>query len=116
MSDDLHLDDSSKPGLSPSRAVFYGHVVVTLPVLLIMCLGSFLGYAIKGSVWAIAGFLLGLLLAWLWWSLAVPRWREWAKSQGADEEKTQSLGERSGLVWPKKSIFEKTEIRPRKKM
>jgi hypothetical protein len=45
----------------------------------------------------------------------VPRWREWAKRQGADEIETQLIGERSGLVWPQGSIFEKTEFHSRKR-
>jgi hypothetical protein len=93
----------------------YGHLIVNLPVLLIMGLGWLLGYALKGPAWAVVGLLLGVIPAWLWWSEAVPRWREWAKLRGADEVQTQNLGVRSGLVWPKGSVFEKTEFRIRKK-
>lgn len=80
-----------------------------------MGLGSYLGYALKGSAWTLVGFFFGVILAWLWWSAAVPRWREWAMTRGADEEQTQELGVRSGLVWPKGSMFEKTEFKIRNK-
>jgi len=80
-----------------------------------MGLGWLLGYVWKGPGWAMIGLLLGVIPAWLFWSISVPRWREWAKRRGADEERIQFLGQRSGLVWPKGSILEKTEFRPRKK-
>jgi uncharacterized membrane protein len=107
--------DADKSKLSPEMAVLLGHLVVNLPVFSIMGLACLLGYALRGQGWAIIGLLLGVIPAWLWWSISVPRWREWAKQQGADEERTQFLGQRSGLVWPKGSIFEKTEFRPRKR-
>jgi hypothetical protein len=108
-------ENASQPTLTPKRAVLLGHLIVSLPVVTIMGLVPLLGFALGGRNWAMIGFVLGFIVAWLWWSIFVPRWREWARSQGADEERTQSLAERSLLVWPKGSIFEKTEFRPRKK-
>ena len=105
--------DAEKSALTPERAVCWGHLVVSLPVICIMGLGYILGYFLKGPNWAFVGVTLGVIPAWLWWSFSVPRWRKWAKSKGADEQRTQILGQRSGLVWPKGSIFEKTEFRPR---
>ena len=63
----------------------------------------------------VIGFALGFVLAWLWWSLAVPRWRTWALTHGADPERLQQLGQRAGVVWPRGSFFEKTELPPRRK-
>jgi hypothetical protein len=62
------------------------------------------------------GLIAGATVAWLWWSATIPRWREWSKTQGADEKETQRLGQLSGLVWPKGSFFEKTEFKIRKKV
>lgn len=104
-----------KSPLTAERAVLLGHLIVNLPVLGIIGLGYVLGYVVAGPIWGMIGLLLGVMVAWLWWSISVPRWREWAKRRGADEERTQFLGQRSGLVWPKGSIFEKTELQPRKK-
>jgi hypothetical protein len=108
-------ENSSQHTLTPRRVVLLGHLVVSLPIVVIMGLVPLLGYALGGQNWAMIGFVLGFIVAWLWWSMFVPRWRDWASSQGADEERTQSLAERSLLVWPRGSIFEKTEFRPRKK-
>jgi hypothetical protein len=115
MTRQTQADDSSKPGLTPERAVLFGHLVVNLPVVGIIGSGYLLGYSLGNPIWAMIGMLLGVVLAWLWWSVSVPKWREWAKRQGADEARTQFLGQRSGLVWPKGSVFEKTEFRTRKK-
>jgi hypothetical protein len=106
--------DLPSPTLSAGRAVMYGHLTVNLPVIFIIGLGGLLGYFYKGPAGVWIGLLLGILPAWLWWSAVIPRWREWAKLRGADELQTQRLGERSGLVWPKGSVFEKTEFKIRK--
>jgi hypothetical protein len=104
-----------EPALSPSRAVMYGHLIVNVPVISIIGLCGLLGFVYKGQTGALFGLLLGILPAWLWWSALIARWREWAKLRGADEGQTQRLGERSGLVWPKGSVCQKTEVKTRKR-
>jgi hypothetical protein len=84
-------------------------------VTCILFLAALIGFLSGGLVWAALGLLLGVIPAWLWWALSVPLWREWAKQCGADEDKTQQLGVWTALVWPKGWLFEKTEIRLRKK-
>jgi len=55
--------------LSPTRAVLVGHLVVTAPVLAIIIGVSIIGYHRLGRL----SIIVGSLLAWPWWSLAVPR-------------------------------------------
>jgi hypothetical protein len=100
----------SGSALTPRRAVLMGQLAVNMPVVCIIGLGFFLADHLKGPAWAPFGLFLATIPAWLWWSFMVPRWRKWARREGADEEQTQYLGERSGLVWPKGSFFEKTEF------
>jgi hypothetical protein len=112
--------DESQPAnsgatLSPGRAVMYGHLIVNLRVIFIIALGGLLGYFSKGPTGVLIGLFVGVFPAWLWWSSLIPRWREWAKLRGADELQTQRLGERSGLVWPQASVFQKTEFKIRKR-
>ena len=110
MSDTDPNSPSTRTALSPSRAVACGHLIVTLPVLAIMAAVAFLAWPrLGGSSLIIAG-----IIAWPWWSLAVPRWRRWALARGADPDALQRLAERTGLVWPRGWIFEKTEIPPRR--
>jgi len=111
-------DQNTSPSwsaLTPRRAVLIGQLVVNLPVVCIIGLAFLLAYLLKGPTWGALGLFLGIIPAWLWWSFMVPRWREWATRQGADAFETQLLGERSGLVWPQGSMFEKTEFRSRKR-
>jgi hypothetical protein len=108
--------------LTPGKAVLFGHLVVTLPVFAIIGLTTLTIYLVVGpppgvfSLFVIdVGVLVGAAVGWLWWSASVPRWREWAKRNGADEDRTQLLAQRTLLVWPRGSFFEKTEFRIRKR-
>jgi hypothetical protein len=105
----------SESSLTPRRAVLIGQLVVNLPVVCIIGSAFLLAYLLKGPIWAPFGLLLGIIPGWVWWSFMVPRWREWAKRRGADEIETQLIGERSGLVWPEGSFFERTEFGSRNK-
>ena len=105
----------SESTLTPERAVLVGQLAVNLPVIIIIVLMAVPVFLFGGPVWGIAGAFGGPILGWIWWSLSVPRWREWAQKKGVDEERTQALAVRAGLVWPKGHYFEKTEFRRRKK-
>jgi hypothetical protein len=109
------MDTSSDSKLTPERAVRVGQLVVNLPVILIIGPMSIPVFLFGGPVWGIAGLLGGPILGWIWWSFSVPRWREWAMEKGVDEELTQALAVRAGLVWPRGHFFEKTEFRRRNK-
>lgn len=96
--------------ISAGRAVFIGHLVVNIPVLVII-----IGFILGGRIIAPTLWLLflpfGFILAWLWWSFTVPRWRRWALQRGAPADRLQKLAVATGLVWPKGSFFEKTEFK-----
>jgi len=53
--------------------------------------------------------------AWLWWSLATPRWRLWALANlddaSGDDFRREAVRQR--LLWPAGHWFERSEIRPR---
>jgi len=97
--------------MSAVRAVLIGHLVVTGPVLAIILAGGLLARALAGRFGL--GLMFGVLPAWLWWSMAIPRWRTWALARGVDPTELQRIGALTGLVWPKGWIFEKTELPPR---
>jgi len=75
--------------MTPARAVLVGSVVVNGPVFLLL-------FGPSAIVWWLGGapavlhaplgprlalsFGLSVCVAWLWWSLAIPRWRIWALS------------------------------------
>ena len=112
------------PGQSvtPGQAVRRGHVIVTLPVLLIMATLWAGIYAVLKLLWPasledVSPLTLALFtvvppgVAWLWWSFTVPRWRSWIQEVGADNDETQRLAQMTGLVWRKGHPFEATEFR-----
>jgi hypothetical protein len=115
----MNMESSSQPSseskLTPERAVRVGLLAVNLPVIMIIVLMSVPVFLYGGLIWGITGVFGGPILGWIWWSFSVPRWREWAKEKGVNEEQTQALAVRAGLVWPKGHFFEKSEFRPRKK-
>jgi hypothetical protein len=116
----------NKPKLSAAETVIRGHLIVTLPVLVLIGLTtaivavSISAFTRNGAGQLLNAFrlpiggLVGCLFGWLWWSATIPRWREWVKSINGDEEQTQQLAERTLLVWPRGWFLEKTEFRGRR--
>ena len=114
-----------KKTLHVAIAILVGQLIVNLPVMLIT-LGAYgVGIALlltlvdKFPFFQGWGFLIGILVliiigplvGWLWWSFSVPRWRKWALRRGVPEDQLQKWAVSTGLVWPKGSVFEKTEFR-----
>ena len=114
-----------KKTLHVAIAILVGQLIVNLPVMLII-LGAYgVGIALlltlvdKFPFFQGWGFLIGILVliiigplvGWLWWSFSVPRWRKWVLRNGVPEDKLQKWAVSTGLVWPKGSVFEKTEFR-----
>jgi hypothetical protein len=91
--------------------VLVGHLVVTLPVVAIIAAVGAVGYLTFGPLGLGIGLIVGSFVAWPWWSWCVPRWRAWALAHGAPGERLQRLAAATMLVWPKGSIFERTEFR-----
>jgi hypothetical protein len=108
------MNKPTRHPISIFAAIAFGHLVTTVPILLGFGIPLFL------LLWSRNPFyfklLCGLLLfvvAWLWWSFIVPRWRMWALRRGADPHDLQWWGVATGLVYPKGWIFERTEFRPK---
>ena len=95
-------------------AIRWGQLVVNGPVLALIVLGSIFSAKKLSGPWILLGIFGSIALAWLWWSLAVPRWRLWALRSGCDPEELQIQGMEAGLLWPKGHFFEKTELPPRR--
>ncbi|MBA2292920.1 MAG: hypothetical protein H0W15_10760 [Gemmatimonadales bacterium] len=114
--------DVTRP-ISSRTAVDRGHALITRRVWVVMGVGAAvgLGFMFAGDTGAIEltlGLAIGLgillaspLLARIWWSYAVPRWRHWALSRGANPVELQLLTQHKMLVWPRGHFFERTEFR-----
>jgi hypothetical protein len=112
----MNFDRTEDPKpLTAKVAVGRGTLLVNGPVWLIMAIGFGLAYVFGDTVPALGlALAIGAIpCAWLWWSLHIPQWRRWALRAGADPVELQHLGEAAGLVWPRGSFFEKTEIHRR---
>lgn len=113
---DDRLIDFDRPGdpapLLIDVAISRGRLLVNGPITLIMAGGTIIGLAVLKHypLLAITCFLADFVLGWLWWSWSIPQWRAWAISRGVDPVRLQEEGVRAHLVWPKGSIFERTEF------
>ncbi|MCP4428649.1 MAG: hypothetical protein GY803_29535, partial [Chloroflexi bacterium] len=57
------------------------------------------------------GMFLGFVLAWVWWSFNVPKWRLWALERVEDIPQLYKKAISYGIMWSRGHFFEKTEIR-----
>jgi hypothetical protein len=100
--------------MTPAQAVRRGHRMVSVPALGVMGISALLGWLLTDKV---AGALLGVVVsvvpAWLWWSYAIPRWRDWLDDVGVAEASVYDLAVKSGLAFPRGFFLEATEFRRR---
>lgn len=100
--------------------VGYGTLWVNLPVFLIMVgVGAVLwatGFLTShtDNLWQLWPVLLPPLVPWFWWSAMAPRWRIWALRTVDDWPALEQAAIGAGLIWPRRSIFGKTEFKSRK--
>ena len=112
----MRFDRPNDPSpISAALAVERGNRLINWPVKLLMAAGFVLGWVLldRDNLFGLLVAAAGFVAAWLWWSYFVPRWRNWAHTRGADPEDLQALGVQANLLWPKGSVFERTEIRRR---
>jgi hypothetical protein len=101
-----------KPSMSVGKAILIGQLLVNVPVFIIMIgLTALTVILTKNLIMGLPGFIVGFVIAWLWWSFTVPRWRRWAHRQGVPPAELQKWAVATSLVWPKGWIFEKTEFK-----
>jgi hypothetical protein len=102
--------------ISIDKAIAKGHIMINYPVVIIMW-GTIAGCFYLGNqkiapFWIIPmGFVLGFILAWLYWSIMITKWRLWAFENVCNVHELKERAVQEKLIWPDHSIFEKTEIR-----
>jgi hypothetical protein len=106
--------------ITPLRAVLMGCLLVNGPVYILLLVPSLIVWWLGGAPQILTGavaihmsisFGLSFFVAWLWWSLTIPRWRVWAYERVSDIPRLKELAVQVRLTWPDGSIFEKTEIK-----
>lgn len=116
------LYNMSSPDDSPEElAVRSGYWRVSLPSWLLMMaffwppilfLGVDQAVNTSRGLWTVGSFfVLGIVAAWAWWSVAAPRWRLWAYRRSKDLALLEQLAVADKLVWPVSHPFTRTELR-----
>jgi hypothetical protein len=116
----FHL--SAMQRITVNRAIGIGLLVINVPVMLLMFapMGALLPYMSRiekaqGLGFAIvlffASFAAGFVVAWLWWALAVPKWRLWAYRLVIDLPLLRRRAVEVGLTWPDGHFLARTEIK-----
>src|SRR5678816_2102572 len=59
----------------------------------------------------LGSMIVGGMVAWRWWAIAVPKWRLWAYERVTDIQRLKRYAVIVGLTWPDGHPFEKTEIK-----
>jgi hypothetical protein len=101
------------------KALTRGQLAVNIPVFIIMfgVMGLLFYLATKKLIpfyFGPTSIVLGPLVAWIYWSFAITRWRIWAFSNVDDVHELKALAISGQLIWPDGSFFERTEIRTKK--
>jgi hypothetical protein len=108
--------------LSVNRAIALGLLVVNGPVLPVLIAPMVLLTPYMSSIEHAFGLgiaivvffgslIFGTAVAWLWWSVTLPKWRLWAYERVDDIPRLKDRAVRVGLTWPDGHIFAKTEIK-----
>ncbi len=108
-----------KGSVSVGKAIWRGLLVVNGPVFALLVGPLALFALLVENHWVarqynwigVALFPAGFVLAWLWWSFAVPRWRLWAYERVADIAALKRDAVAVGLTWPDGHVFGRTEIK-----
>ncbi len=106
MFETVSVDEAIKKGIwtvnVPSMAIMYG-----LWILL-----AYLGWAALIPIWLIViGTILSLVFAWIYWSIAVTRWRLWAFENVRNVHELKKRAIKKKIIWKDNNIFESTELR-----
>ncbi|MFC6996699.1 hypothetical protein [Rufibacter roseus] len=102
--------------VSVDQAINRGQRMINWPAVVIMfgTIGGCVYLAVhqKLSFWFVPlSFVLGLALAWLYWSFMITKWRIWAFENVRNVHELKKKAIKEKLIWPDESAYSKTEIR-----
>jgi len=84
----------------PALALFIGGMILCITQL------DFLEFYVCVPL----GFGLGFLVAWLYWSIAIVKWKLWVYPQVDDIIALKEQAIAANLIWPDDSFFKRTEM------
>jgi ABC-type transport system involved in Fe-S cluster assembly fused permease/ATPase subunit len=89
-------------------------LLLATPVVVLVIARKYFHMGMENGRFALALFVLVVVCfvsAWLWWSIAIPRWRLWAYERVEDIPELKRRAVAAMLIWPDGSIFSRTEIK-----
>jgi len=99
--------------MTENRAILIGILFVNIPVLtfLVGPLFILLHFNPEPGNLGFIALAGGVVIAWLWWSVTIPKWRLWSYKRVSDINKLKEKAINAGLTWPHGSFFARTEIK-----
>jgi len=97
------------------EAISRGRRMISYPVMVIMF--GIIGISVYlntqnliPALYMIIGIAASLLLAWLYWSFMITKWKVWAFDNVRNVHELQRKAVEAQLIWTEGSFWEKTEI------
>ncbi len=84
--------------------------LITTPICILIVTEEFISEVTA----LIVGIVLGIIIAWITWSVLITKWRIWAFSNVRNVHELKREAIRNKLIWKTGSRFEKTEYRSKK--
>lgn len=102
--------------VSVDEAIAKGKRMVIYPVWTIFIVVTSISFFLLSReiipLWVCGvGFLVSLLLSWLYWGYMVTKWRLWAFENVQNVHELEKRAEQESIIWGRGGIFEKTEFR-----
>ncbi|MGB6268833.1 MAG: hypothetical protein WBF67_07450 [Olleya sp.] len=108
-----------KQEVSVKKAIIRGQLTVNIPVFIILIGTPFVMLLIAEIIdfpdWlGLIGLFLGIILAWIAWSILITKWRIWAFSNVRNIHQLRRQAIQKKLIWETGTTFERTEYRSKK--
>jgi hypothetical protein len=82
-----------------SRIVFLGHLLITVPAILVIPLVLYCGLYMFGPGLLLYYACAGLATSWQWCSMAIPRWQESLRDKNVPANEVEEIQRRTGVLW-----------------
>lgn len=83
-----------------SRSILRGHVLLSIPSLVAVCVVPVLGYCAVGPDEVVYFTLAGLALAWQWRSHEFPAWKQSILRDDSPERDIEEMSHRASFLLP----------------
>jgi hypothetical protein len=122
----MSTDQGARPdAVTVEAALRRGQILVNGPGLILLVAGAavvaYLAAVFHPWNWPFELHIVGVIVypilavapAWIWWSIAVPKWRLWALKHVDNWPRLKASAIATLLIWPDTSPFTWTEIKPK---